>query len=89
MKITQPKDFFIAEPYTVILGGQDIFLEEGFTMNLTCLVKDSPEPPQYIFWYHNQQVNHKRIKLPFQDFSSAAYIIFIRKRCHKSNNQKR
>jgi len=24
-------------------------------MNLTCLVRDSPEPPQYIFWYHNQQ----------------------------------
>lgn len=45
----------VAEPYTVILGGQDIFLEEGFTMNLTCLVRDSPEPPQYIFWYHNQQ----------------------------------
>ena len=25
-------------------------------MNLTCLVRDSPEPPQYIFWYHNEQV---------------------------------
>jgi len=45
----------VAEPYTEILGGPDIFLEEGFTMNLTCLVRDSPEPPQYIFWYHNQQ----------------------------------
>ena len=22
-------------------------------MNLTCLVRDSPEPPQYIFWYYN------------------------------------
>jgi len=44
----------IAEPYTEILGGPDIYLEEGFTMNLTCLVKDSPEPPQYIFWYHNE-----------------------------------
>jgi len=45
----------IAEPFTEILGGPDIYLEEGFTMNLTCLVRDSPEPPQYIFWYHNQQ----------------------------------
>merc|ERR1719350_1089273 len=24
-------------------------------MNLTCLVRDSPEPPQYIFWYHNEE----------------------------------
>jgi len=45
----------IAEPFTEILGGPDIYLEEGFTMNLTCLVRDSPEPPQYIFWYHNGQ----------------------------------
>merc|ERR1719150_3203825 len=45
----------IAEPYTEILGGPDIYLEEGFTMNLTCLVKDSPEPPQFIFWYHNSE----------------------------------
>ena len=46
---------FLSEPFTEILGGPDIYLEEGFTMNLTCLVRDSPEPPQYIFWYHNQQ----------------------------------
>ena len=45
----------IAEPFTEIVGSPDIFLEEGATMNLTCLVKDSPEPPQYIFWYHDEE----------------------------------
>lgn len=45
----------VAEPRTEIVGGPNIYLEEGFTMNLTCLVRDSPEPPQYIFWYHNQE----------------------------------
>jgi len=45
----------VAEPVTEILGGPTIYLEEGFTMNLTCLVRGSPEPPQYIFWYHNDQ----------------------------------
>ena len=49
--------FLFSEPYTEILGGPNIYLEEGFTMNLTCLVRDSPEPPQYIFWYQNEQVN--------------------------------
>ena len=51
------------EPYTEILGGPDIYLEEGFTMNLTCLVRGSPEPPQYIFWYRNQQVTAVIIRL--------------------------
>ena len=46
----------ISEPHTEILGGPSIFIEEGATMNLTCVVRDSPEPPQYIFWYRNSQV---------------------------------
>ena len=46
----------IQEPITEILGGPNIFLEEGNNLNLTCVVRDSPEPPQYIFWYRNSQV---------------------------------
>merc|ERR1712013_321595 len=45
----------VTEPVTEILGGDDIYVQEGVTMNLTCLVRDSPEPPQFIFWYHNQK----------------------------------
>jgi len=45
----------VAEPITEILGGPNIYLEEGNNLNLTCVVKDSPEPPQYIFWYRNSQ----------------------------------
>ena len=46
----------VAEPYTEIVGGAEIYLDEGSMMNITCLVKDSPEPPNYIFWYHNKKV---------------------------------
>jgi len=45
----------VAEPYTEIVGGPEIYLDEGSMMNITCLVKDSPQPPNYIFWYHNDQ----------------------------------
>ena len=74
MKFSLSSETISAEPYTVILGGQDIFLEEGFTMNLTCLVRDSPEPPQYIFWYHNQQVNDIN--------KNKCQIVFLRSRYH-------
>ena len=47
----------IPEPITEILGGPNIYLEEGNNLNLTCVVRDSPEPPQYIFWYRNTQVS--------------------------------
>jgi len=45
----------VAEPVTEILGAPDIYIEEGVTMNLTCMVRDSPEPPQFIFWKHNEK----------------------------------
>jgi hypothetical protein len=28
----------------------------GSTINLTCTIKYSPEPPAYIFWYHHDEV---------------------------------
>ena len=46
----------VSEPYSYILGEQYIFVEELGAMNITCLVVDSPKPPDYIFWYHNKQV---------------------------------
>ena len=54
---------WISDPETKILGGPDIYFKEGDTMNITCLVKDSPEPPQFIFWYHEEQVETKSFEL--------------------------
>ena len=53
------KRFFksISEPKTAIVGGPDIHYKEGSTMNLTCVISDSPEPPTYIFWRHNDAVS--------------------------------
>lgn len=45
----------VTEPVTEIVGAPDVYVEEGATMNLTCIVKDSPEPPQFIAWYHNKK----------------------------------
>ena len=50
--------FCVSEPKTAILGGPDIHLKEGSTMNLTCRITDSPEPPSYIFWRHDDSVRH-------------------------------
>lgn len=33
-----------------------IVLVPGSTINLTCTIKYSPEPPAYIFWYHHDEV---------------------------------
>lgn len=32
-------------------------IDVGSTINLTCIIQHAPEPPDYVFWTHNQQVN--------------------------------
>lgn len=52
-------NFSISEPRTDIIGGPEIFIDRGSTINLTCVVLHSPEPPSYIFWNHNNVVSQK------------------------------
>ncbi|GLV37668.1 defective proboscis extension response 6 [Carabus blaptoides fortunei] len=43
-------------PTAAILGGPDLHVDKGSTINLTCSIRFSPEPPAYIFWYHHDEV---------------------------------
>ena len=45
-----------AEPFTEILGGKDVFIDQHSALNLTCVVH-APEPPAHIFWIHDGQVS--------------------------------
>lgn len=45
-----------AVPTAAILGGPDLYVDKGSTINLTCTIHFSPEPPAYIFWYHLNKV---------------------------------
>ena len=46
----------VSEPHTEILGGADMHVDWGSTINLTCVSKFSPVPPLDVIWYHNDKV---------------------------------
>ncbi|XP_077288906.1 neurotrimin-like [Arctopsyche grandis] len=49
----------VVEPITTIVGGPDLYINTGSTLNLTCVVRHSPEPPPHIFWTHdNVEINY-------------------------------
>lgn len=48
---------FHTEPITVILGGPDMYIDVGSTINLTCIVKHLPDPPPGMYWTHNGVVS--------------------------------
>lgn len=48
-------DLRVVEPHTEILGGADMHVDWGSTINLTCVSKFSPVPPLDVIWYHNDK----------------------------------
>ncbi|XP_052870128.1 zwei Ig domain protein zig-8-like [Anopheles cruzii] len=49
----------VVEPITTIVGVPDLYINTGSTVNLTCIVRNSPEPPSTIMWTHNnQEINY-------------------------------
>ncbi|XP_021934398.1 zwei Ig domain protein zig-8 [Zootermopsis nevadensis] len=54
--VGHPVYLTVVEPITEILGGSDLFINRGSTINLTCLVRFAPEPPPAMLWSHNREV---------------------------------
>ncbi|XP_034240206.1 zwei Ig domain protein zig-8-like [Thrips palmi] len=46
----------VVEPKTEIIGAPELFIDRGSTINLTCIILYSPEPPAYVFWNHNDSI---------------------------------
>lgn len=62
--------FSVSEPKTEILGAPDLYINRGSTINLTCVVLQSPEPPSFIFWNHNDVVSSSSSAKGLGNFAS-------------------
>jgi neurotrimin len=40
-------------PQTKILGESDVFVKSGSSVVIKCVITESLEEPDYIFWYHD------------------------------------
>ncbi|KAG8268262.1 hypothetical protein J6590_032119 [Homalodisca vitripennis] len=53
----------VVVPAAFILGSGDYHIGEGSTISLVCIIENSPTPPQYVFWYHNDKmVNYDSLR---------------------------
>ncbi|XP_022238579.1 zwei Ig domain protein zig-8-like isoform X1 [Limulus polyphemus] len=66
-----------------ILGGPTIYINTDSAINLTCIIQESPVPPDYVFWYHNNQVinyeAHKGVEVKTQMNPTATSTLWIEK----------
>lgn len=47
---------WVVVPEAKIVEGPDMYVEVGSSINLTCVIMDSPEAPAYVFWYHDDRM---------------------------------
>lgn len=58
----------IIVPRAYILGADEYYAMEGGSISLVCIIEDTLEPPQYVFWYHNEKIinyDTKRTRVSF------------------------
>ncbi|XP_069363721.1 zwei Ig domain protein zig-8-like isoform X5 [Maniola hyperantus] len=77
---TQPvRSFFVTlhvvVPSARILGGPDLHVDIGSTINLTCLIQFSPEPPAYIFWYHEDEVSGRKQVISYDSSRGGVSVV--------------
>jgi len=49
-------------PTAFILGSDEYHTQAGNAISLVCIIKNSLDPPQYVFWYHNGKIiNYERV----------------------------
>ncbi|XP_076334493.1 zwei Ig domain protein zig-8-like [Tachypleus tridentatus] len=73
----------VLEPKAEILGTRPLYVKTGTSINLTCVISDSPEPPVFVFWYHNDRmINYDRdrgkISLQKGEDDAAISTLYIR-----------
>ncbi|XP_023325495.1 zwei Ig domain protein zig-8 [Eurytemora carolleeae] len=54
--ISREVQLHVVRTEAFIQGGEEYHVDLGSTISLTCIIENSPTPPQYIFWYHNSRM---------------------------------
>merc|ERR1711915_781324 len=54
--ISQIVHLTVIDPVTKILGPESQYIEEGQSLNLTCVILNSHQPPQFITWIKDEQM---------------------------------
>ncbi|XP_068233141.1 zwei Ig domain protein zig-8-like [Palaemon carinicauda] len=53
---TRTTHLTVVEPQAKILRAPEMHVGLGSLINITCIVLSSPEPPDYLYWYHKEQI---------------------------------
>lgn len=69
-----------------ILGSPDLHIKSGSTLRLVCTMRQSTEPPVYVFWYHEDRMINYDTSRGVSVLADKMSSILIIKEAEKSDN---
>ncbi|XP_065169072.1 hemicentin-2-like [Atheta coriaria] len=76
----------VTEASAEILGAPDLHLRAGSSLRLVCTLRQSTEPPSYVFWYHEQRmINYDQGVQVIADRSSSILLLQDADKTHNGN----
>jgi len=57
-----------SEPKTTIIGNEELYIEAGSTINLTCTIQTGPSTETLIYWNYNGKVKYSGSLLQYLQF---------------------
>ena len=76
----------VSEATAEILGGPDLHLRAGSQLRLVCTLRQSTEPPSYVFWFHEQKmINYDPGVSVFADSSCSVLLVQETDKAHNGN----
>lgn len=78
--VTHHYNVSVSIPSTSIFGGSEYHVDKGSAIQLTCIIHNVSQEPQFVFWYHNERMinydadDKERIQVLTQSSSSATAL---------------
>ncbi|GLV39767.1 defective proboscis extension response 13 [Carabus blaptoides fortunei] len=76
----------VIEAAAEILGSPDLHIKSGSTLRLVCTMRQSTEPPVYLFWYHEDRMINYDTSRGVSVLADKMSSILIIKEAEKSDN---
>ncbi|KAG1674867.1 Zwei Ig domain protein zig-8 [Nymphon striatum] len=52
----------VVVPKTKITSAPDLYVRSGSSIRLECIISQSPDPPVFVFWYHDERMINYDVK---------------------------
>ncbi|XP_063590195.1 zwei Ig domain protein zig-8-like [Penaeus indicus] len=78
----------LMKPQAIITAGRELYVDAGSSLSLTCQIVNAPAAPEFLLWYHEQQVanyvEHVHVDTNHVNGTTTSTLVLDEARVHNS-----